>query len=170
MLIQKHEDILAFSVSYTSRSARTGEKAGVDYYFVTKDEFESGIKDGIYLEWARVHSNYYGTARSEVERIKASGKNCILDIDVQGGLQIMESSPEALFIFIGPPDIQTLRTRLLERSTESLEVIEQRVARAAEEVNFKDRYDFIVTNNTLEKAYDNLERIILDEACINDCN
>lgn len=157
----EHNEIVSFSVSYTSREPRKGETDGKDYYFITEDEFRRKTEKKEFVEWAYVHGNYYGTGKAEIERIFTEGKFCILDIDVQGAMQVKKSGMEALFIFIAPKSVEILRERLKRRGTESCEMINKRIQSAEKELMWKDQYDHIVINDDLEKSYKELEGYIL---------
>lgn len=142
----------AVSISATTRSPREGEENHVHYHFISKEEFEQRIADGGFLEYAQYCGNYYGTPLKEVEEMRAQGKNVILEIEVQGGFQIKERCPEAVLVFTIPPTMDELRRRLHKRGTETDEVIEQRIARAAEELPLAKQYDYIILNDALEDA------------------
>lgn len=143
-----------FSISTTTRPIREGEKDGVDYYFVSKDEFEDGIKKNKFLEWAEVHGNYYGTSLESVENALESGKLIVFDIDVQG-FELVKKSSFSKFcssVFILPPNLSTLEDRLTSRGTDSNEVIARRVENSKKELEFIHKYDYLIINNDLEKA------------------
>lgn len=159
-LLKGHKKEITFSVSYTSREPRINEIDGVDYFFITKEEFEKEIKENKFLEYALVHGNFYGTSREQVDKVIKGGKDCLLDIDVQGGLILMSKNTEAMYIFIAPPSLDTLKERLYHRSTDDVEVIERRLKNAEKELLEKDKYDFLVINDNLETAYKDLEKII----------
>jgi guanylate kinase len=161
-ILKKYRDKIEFSVSYTSRPIREGETEGVDYHFVDKTEFEKGIADNLFLEWARVHDNYYATSRQKVEEIINKGKDCLLDIDVQGASNLMKNNVNAVYIFIAPPDIDTLKKRLLKRNTDSIETIEKRIKNAEKEMDSKDKYHYIVINDDFNRALKELEKIIFN--------
>lgn len=122
-LFQEYPDNVSFSVSYTSRSPRTGENHGIDYYFTDEETFKNKIRNRDFLEWACVHGNYYGTGKAEVEKILHSGKHCILDIDVQGADSVRNSGIPAMFLFIAPESIEILRGRLEKRGTDRKSVV-----------------------------------------------
>lgn len=145
---------LRFSISATSRAPRGTERDGVEYYFLTPDEFRARIARGEFLEYEEVYTDkYYGTLKSEVERIQREGDNVIFDVDVVGGCNIKKQyGDRALSLFIQPPSIQHLRERLEGRGTDSAEVIESRVAKAEFELGFADQFDTIVVNDDLETA------------------
>ena len=159
-LLTKYKSRILFSVSYTSREKRIGEEDGVDYNFISKKEFEDKIKNNIFLEWAIVHSNYYGTSSEYIKNIIDKGIDCILDIDVQGGLNLMSKNIEAIYIFIAPPNIETLRERLIGRATDSIEVINKRVENAKKEMLEKDKYQYVIINDNFDDTFDKLEKII----------
>lgn len=151
-----------FSISATSRKPRGTEQHGVDYYFFTPGQFREHIKNEAFLEYEEVYKDtFYGTLKSEVERIAKNGRSVIFDVDVVGGCNIKKHYGErALSIFIQPPSIEELRKRLVKRSTDSPEVIEQRLARAQQELTFASRFDVIITNDGLAKAQaETLEKI-----------
>ncbi len=145
---------LEFSISATSREKRGTEKDGKDYYFLSASDFKSHIKNDDFLEWEEVYrDNFYGTLKSEVERIWALGKNVVFDIDVSGGLRIKRKFPnETLAIFVKPPSIDALKIRLKKRKTESEDKINMRVAKASAELATAPLFDTIVVNDTLEHA------------------
>ena len=162
-LLAEHPELrLRFSVSATSRPPRGEEQHGVEYYFFSPEEFEAGIKRGDFLEYEEVYpGRYYGALRSEVDRRITSGDRVIFDVDCVGGLNIKkEYGHEALSIFIEPPSIEELRRRLIGRSTDSPEVIEERVAKAAEELTYAARFDHVLTNDNLERCYREFYQLI----------
>ncbi len=145
-------DDFAFSVSMTTRAPREGEVNGRDYFFVTKEEFEKTIEEDGLVEYAQYVGNYYGTPRAYVEEQLKKGKNVILDIEVQGAMQIKEKFPDALMVFVIPPSIEVLLKRLRARGTESEEVIARRITQAKTECTYMDRYEYIVINDDLDTA------------------
>ncbi|MFM7770970.1 MAG: guanylate kinase [Bacteroidota bacterium] len=153
---------LSFSISATSREIRTGEKDGVDYYFLSADNFDAKIEANEFVEWEEVYSgSKYGTLVSEVERIWASGKHVIFDVDVVGGLRLKSIFQEnALSVFVQPPSVDSLHQRLVARSTESDEKIKQRVAKAEKELAFARSFDKIVLNKDLELAKQNVLSVV----------
>jgi guanylate kinase len=153
-------DRLAFSVSWTTRAPRPGERDGVDYHFTDHETFEAKIAAGEMLEWARVHGELYGTGRAETDALRAGGDDVILDIDVQGAAQLRTSAPEATSIFILPPDPGTLVRRLEGRGTESEESLRRRLAVAADEIREVARFDYVVVNDELETAVAELEAVL----------
>ena len=163
-LLRKKELELAFSISATSRAPRGEEKNGEHYYFMSAQEFKSHIDQDDFLEWEEVYKdNYYGTLRSELDRIWGMEKHVVFDIDVVGGLTIKKQFPQkCLSIFIMPPSIEELRTRLVNRSTETPEKIEMRMAKAAQELARAQEFDVIITNDTIEIALQEAEAIVSD--------
>ena len=153
---------LEFSVSATSRPPRNNEENAKDYYFISSEEFQHKIKNNEFLEWEEVYNGiYYGTLKSEVERIRNLGKNVIFDVDVVGGLNIKKYyGDEALAVFIQPPSIEELRTRLIIRSTETEEKIQMRIAKAEHELSFASRFDVVIVNEKLEVAIAEAEKIV----------
>jgi guanylate kinase len=145
---------LAFSVSACTRPMRPGELHGRDYYFMTVPEFREHIERGDFVEWEEVYENsYYGTLRSEVDRIWASGRHVLFDVDVKGGVMLKKQfGAKALAIFVKPPSVEELERRLIARSTDSKEVIRQRVAKAEYELGFAPQFDCTVVNDRLEDA------------------
>ena len=153
-----------FSISATSRKPRGSEQDGVEYYFLTEEDFRRRISEGDFLEYEEVYPGcFYGTLRSEVDRTLARGENVILDIDVQGGLNVKKIyGDRALTLFIQPPSIERLRERLERRGTDAPEVIERRLAKAETELSFAPKYDAVVVNDDLEEACSDAARVIED--------
>lgn len=155
----------SLSISATTRAPREGEVDGKDYYFKTVDEFKSLIDYNGLIEWAQYVDNYYGTPRKFVEEEMAAGKNVILEIEVQGAMKIKAQYPNAILIFVTTKDIETLRERLTSRGTETAEVIQKRISRAAEEAESMEAYEFIVINDDLETCVDAVNAIVVSESC-----
>lgn len=155
---------LRFSISATSRAPRGTEKNGVEYYFLSPEEFREHIAKGDFLEYEEVYTDkYYGTLKSEVERIQNEGDNVIFDVDVVGGCNIKKFyGDKALSVFIQPPGIEVLRQRLEGRGTDAPEVIESRIAKAEYELSFKDKFDKIIVNDNLEIAQAEALNVIRD--------
>jgi len=151
---------LAYSVSVTTRPPRPGEVDGVDYIFVTPSEFQRRLQEGKFLEWAQVYENYYGTPKEPVEKWLEEGRDVLLELDVQGALQVRKLYPEALLIFIAPPSIEELRARIAKRGTDTKEVIKKRLSCAKEEIKAAANYDYIVVNEHQEEALKKLVEII----------
>ena len=159
----KKDPSIRLSVSNTTRDPRKGEIDGVHYNFVTKEKFEELIDCDGYLEYAKYCDNYYGTPKKQVEDLLNEGYNVFLEIEVQGGLQILEKYPDVLSIFILPPSMDVLEKRLRNRGTEKEEVILKRLDEAKNEISFKDRYRFNVVNGELDKAVDEVLEILHNE-------
>ena len=151
---------LCYSISMTTRAPRPLEQNGVDYFFVSKEEFENKIKEGELLEYAQFVGNYYGTPLSYVETLLNEGKNVMLEIEVQGALQVIEKRPDVLSIFLLPPSFEELEKRIRGRSTESDEVIQERLSKAAGEMNIKEKYKYHVINDDVLRAKDEIASII----------
>ncbi|WP_072521214.1 MULTISPECIES: guanylate kinase [unclassified Blautia] len=161
-LIQKYDDY-ALSISVTTRNPREGERDGIEYFFKTKEEVEAMIENDEFLEYARYVDNYYGTPRFYVEEMLAKGKNVILEIEIQGAMQIKAKNQEAVLVFVTPPSFEELRNRLVGRGTETADVIESRLKRASEEAEGMPSYDYILVNDQVEDCVDRLHQIILSE-------
>jgi len=158
-VLNRFKDII-YSISYTTRSPRNSEQDGVDYYFIPKKDFEERIKSGLWAEWAKVHGNYYGTSAEFLEKGLASGRDMLLDIDVQGTIQILGKYPDSITIFIMPPSLETLGKRLEMRRTESRTTIKRRLLTAEKEMAQKDMYRYIIVNDQLSVAIEELVAII----------
>ena len=151
------------SVSATTRRPREGEADGIDYFFHSREEFESMIKNDELIEWAEYVGNYYGTPRKAVETQLAEGKDVLLEIEMQGGMLVKEKFPDALLLFVTPPSFQELEKRLIGRGTETEEEIARRMQRATEEIAYMPSYDYLIINNDLEQAVQNVHQIIQTE-------
>ena len=154
------DDSFYCSVSATTRKPREGEINGVNYYFLSKEEFEQKIKDDAMLEYAQYCENYYGTLKQEVDSNLEKGKNVILEIDVQGAMQIKKQRPEGVFIFMLPPSVKELERRLRKRGTETDDVIALRVAEAEGEIKQASKYDYVMVNAALEDAVEDFKTIV----------
>ncbi len=163
-LLRQEQLNLEFSISCTSREPRGAEKSGKDYYFISLSEFKQHIKHDDFLEWEEVYrDNFYGTLKSEVERIWAMGKHVIFDIDVVGGLRIKKKFPkETLAVFVKPPSVDELKIRLKKRKTESDDKINMRIAKASVELATAPQFDHIILNDDLEKALDEAQDLVKD--------
>lgn len=151
---------LVFSVSYTTRPRRAGERSGRDYFFVTPARFQRMISAGEFMEWANVHGHFYGTSRRQIQKAQSAGKDVLLDIDVQGHRQVRQRVPEAVSIFILPPSFGELRRRLRDRHSDALEVIEKRLENARKEIQCWREYDYLVVNDRLPPATRALRQIV----------
>lgn len=158
-LIRKYDNY-ALSVSMTTREPREGEREGVEYFFTTRERFEETIVQNGLVEYALYCGNYYGTPRAYVEEQLAAGKNVILEIEIQGALKIKKKFPESLLVFVTPPSAEELKRRLEGRGTEEPEVIARRLARASEESEGIEAYDYIVVNDKLEECVEELHRLV----------
>ncbi|MEH6940510.1 guanylate kinase [Bacillus sp. JJ722] len=154
-----------YSISMTTRQPREGEVDGVDYFFKSRGEFEELIKQGKLLEYAEFVGNYYGTPVDYVRQTISEGKDVFLEIEVQGARQIREKFPEALFIFLAPPSLSELKSRIIGRGTESEDVIANRLKTAKEEIEMMDLYDYVVENDTVESACDKIKSIVVAGHC-----
>jgi guanylate kinase len=159
-LVLKEKKNIAYSISYTTRQPRVGEKNGREYFFVKKEVFKEMIKNNAFAEWAKVHENYYGTSKKKLESLIKKGKDVLLDIDVHGGINIKKNFPQTCMIFIMAPDIKTLRKRLILRNKEPIEVIEKRIENSKSELNVVNKYDFLIINKNLKEAAKILKSII----------
>ena len=158
--LRKEDSSLGFSVSATTRAPREGEINGVNYHFVSREQFEEMINNGEMIEYTCYNGNFYGTPKSSVEDVISRGFNIILDIEVEGAANMKKEFPQATSIFILPPDIETLYDRLKGRGTEDEETINKRIARAREELEFQHNYDFRVINDTVDEAVAEIRNII----------
>ena len=151
-----------FSISATSRSMRQGEKDGHDYFFLSADEFKRRIANNEFVEWQEVYTdNFYGTLKSELDRIWAKGNVVIFDVDVKGGVNLKRMFPDSsLSLFVMPPSVQELRNRLVGRGTDSDEAIERRISKAEEELAFASQFDVVVVNDNLEEAKTKADAVI----------
>jgi guanylate kinase len=161
-ILKRHPHILR-SVSYTTRPRRPGEKDGEDYHFVTTEVFQEMADAGAFLEWAEVHGNRYGTARTALENATGEGADILLDIDFQGAAQLRNSGLDGVFIFILPPNMQELRKRLDTRNTDDAEVIERRMNNAVGEIAEAGKFDYLVVNDLLEEAVERIGAIMKAE-------
>ena len=161
-LVQIFPD-LGLSRSYTSRAMRAGEKAGVDYNFITRERFEAMIADDAFLEWADVFGNLYGTGKAETERELTGGRDLVLVIDVQGARQVRSHGANAIGIFVLPPSFEALERRLRGRSKDSEEAIRKRLATARREVRAVAEYEYVIVNDELDTCVDRLRSIVLAE-------
>ena len=163
-LLEKNDN-LWLSVSATSRSPRDNDKEGETYYFYSKEEFEDRIKEGYFLEYAEYAGNYYGTPKEFIGSKLDNGIDVILEIEIQGAMQIKELVPEALFIFIMPPTLEELKRRLVGRNTDSKEKIIERFKTAYKEINELSKYNYVVVNDEVDNAVSKIEAIIKAEKC-----
>jgi guanylate kinase len=158
-VLERYADML-YSVSYTTRKPRAREQDGVDYYFISKQDFKKGIKEERWAEWAKVYGNYYGTSGRFIDNGLSFGRDILLDIDVQGTIQILKKYPDSVTIFILPPSMKTLKKRLEMRATDSPKVIERRLIYAKNEMAQKDLYRHNIVNDNLSQAIEELSAIL----------
>lgn len=151
---------LAYSISMTTRSPRPGEKEGVDYFFVSTEKFKENIEQGELLEYAQFVGNYYGTPKSHVEQLLDEGKNVVLEIEVQGALQVMEKCPHALTIFLVPPSFEELERRIRGRRTEDEDIVKERLDKARKEIATQGEYKYVVENDNVLLAKEKIAEII----------
>jgi len=161
--IKQKEDSVKFSVSATTRRPRSGEVDGVNYFFKTHEEFENMIKEGELVEWVKYCDNYYGTPKKCIEDTVKSGFDCLLEIEIEGALNIKTMYPNCVSVFVLPPSFEELRRRIEGRGTEKPEVIEKRMQKALEEMKYVDKYDYVVVNNDLEEAVNSVSCILACE-------
>jgi guanylate kinase len=162
MILKKHKDYLR-SVSATTRKRRKGERQGVDYLFMTEEEFKRKIKTGRFIEWAWVHGYRYVTPGQFVTKVKKAGKTAFFVLDVQGGMAMKKKYPESVLVFILPPSMQELERRLIRRGTERTKEMKIRLKTALKEIGFWSKYDYVVINKNLDQTVEFLEKIIQAE-------
>jgi guanylate kinase len=159
---------LTYSISATTRSPREGEVDGVNYFFKSVQEFEKMIEEDELIEWAQYVGNYYGTPRRFVEETLAKGQDVVLEIEVQGAMQVKEKYPQGIFIFLVPPSFEELRQRIIHRGTESESVLNLRLEAASDELKQIDQYDYVVINDEVDKACERIRAIVMAEHCRTD--
>lgn len=153
----------SYSISMTTRKPREGEVNGVDYYFVSKEEFEENIRNGEMLEYAKYVDNYYGTPLKYVNETLDQGKDVFLEIEVNGAMQVRANCPDAVFVFLTPPDLMELKHRLIGRGTDAMDVINKRIKKAVGEIRMMRNYDYAVVNDEVGKAVERIQTIIRSE-------
>ena len=159
---KKEELKLSYSISMTTRKPRDGETEGVDYFFVSKRRFNQAIRNDELLEYAQFVGNFYGTPKAYVEELREQGRNVILEIEIDGAMQVMAKCPDCLSIFLVPPSMEELENRIRGRKSEAEEVIQERLEKARKEMTFVDRYQHVVVNNDIKQAADEIAEIILE--------
>ncbi|MCP8970191.1 guanylate kinase [Ectobacillus ponti] len=167
-LFEQEDLALQYSISVTTRKPREGEVDGVDYFFRTREEFEDMIRSEKLLEWAEFVGNYYGTPVDYVEQTLQEGKDVFLEIEVQGALQVKKAFPEGVFVFLAPPSLSELKSRIVGRGTETEEVIQNRLRMAKEEIDLMDAYDYVVENDEIHLACERITSIVTAEHCRRD--
>ena len=158
--MKRNSNEFVLSVSCTTRSPRPGEVDGVNYFFISKEEFEENIKEGKFLEYASFAENYYGTKKKYVKQKMEEGFNVLLEIDTQGALQVKQKMPEAVLIFIAPPSVEELEHRLRGRHTEDEETIQKRLAQVKIELERSRKYDYTIINDNVDRAVEEIESIV----------
>lgn len=159
-LLNQHQDQYALSISATTRKPREGEEHGREYFFLTVEEFQNMIAKDALIEHACYVGNYYGTPRSYVEEQMAAGRDVILEIEIQGALEVKKKFPDTLLLFVTPPSAEVLEERLRGRGTETEEVIRERLKRASQEAMYMDQYDYILVNDNLETCVEQMHQLI----------
>jgi len=165
-LISKLYNEIAYSISATTRPSRRNEKDGVNYFFLSKEEFKRWIDEGKFIEWAQVHNHYYGTPKKMFKETLKKGYNIIMDLDVQGGINIKKRYPDGIYIFILTKNVDILKRRLTRRKTNTEESINERIKNAREELRFIKEYDYVVINDTIKKTIDTILAILIAEGCL----
>ncbi|HZK17859.1 MAG TPA: guanylate kinase [Clostridia bacterium] len=163
--IMKLRNDLFLSVSATTRIPRPGEAHGINYFFMTREEFLERCERGEFLEWAKVYGNFYGTPRDAVKEAIEEGRNVVLEIDIQGALRVKEKIPEAVLVFIAPPSYEELKKRLVNRDTDKEEIISERLRSLGDEISYIKNYDYVVINDTVGEAVQKINSIIKAEKC-----
>ncbi|ELK46142.1 guanylate kinase [Halobacillus sp. ACCC02827] len=156
---------LRYSISMTTREPREGEVDGVDYFFKTRDEFETLISQGQLIEHAEYVGNYYGTPRQYVEQTLEEGKDVFLEIEVQGAMKVRENFPQGVFVFLIPPSLEELKDRIVNRGTETEDKVKNRLLAAKEEIDMMDAYDYVVVNDDINHAVSKVQSIVASEHC-----
>ena len=164
-LVKEKNNNMWISISCTSREIRKGEEDGINYFYLTKEEFENKIKNNDFLEYAIYNNNYYGTPLYKIEENLNKGIDVVLVIEVQGALKVKKIYPDAIFIFILPPSMEELKNRLVKRGTESTEKILERFKTAYKEINEISKYNYVIVNNILDEAVSKMQSIIVAERC-----
>lgn len=163
--ISKNDNDFKLSVSVTTRAPRNKEIEGVNYYFKTKEEFMDMIENDEFLEYAEVYDNFYGTPKKPVLEAVEKGENIILEIDIQGAIQVKKNYPEGIFIFILPPTMAELKNRIIERGSETDETLKKRMLSAFHEISYMEKYDYFIINDVLEDSIKSFKSIIKAEKC-----
>jgi guanylate kinase len=164
-LISKRIENVEYSVSATTRPARKDERDGINYYFLSREQFKDWIENDKLIEWAKVHNHYYGTPKEKFQKTIKTGKNIIMDIDVKGGMNIKKTYPNGIFIFLLTENIKILRKRLRERKTNSKASIEERIKNAEKELESINEYNYVVVNDTIENTLNTITSILIAEGC-----
>ncbi len=165
LIAQKYKGI-SYSVSATTRPPRRNEKNAIDYFFLSEEEFKRWIKKGNLIEWAKVHKYYYGTPKKTFEETLKKGYNIVMDIDVQGGINIKKLFPYGIYMFLLTKNVDILKKRLTKRMTDTKKSIKERIKNARKEMQFINEYDYIVINDTIKKTLDTISAILIAEGCL----
>lgn len=160
----KRNPSYSLSISCTTRKMRPGETEGVNYFYLTREEFEKSVQNGEFLEWAEFAQNLYGTKRAFVDKCLNNGKDLILELETIGALKVKDQMPDAVLIFIAPPSFEELEHRLRNRHTEDEETIQKRLSEVRAEIERSKKYDYVIVNDEVDRAIAELEKIIKDEA------
>lgn len=163
-LFEKDHDLL-YSISVTTRQPRAGEVDGVDYFFKSKEEVEQMIENNELIEYAEYVGNYYGTPRNYVNQSLQKGKDVFLEIEVQGAMQVKENFPEGVFIFLIPPSLEELKNRIVNRGTETEELVKNRLLEAKKEIDMMEAYDYVIVNDDVDEAVKKIQSIVVSEHC-----
>lgn len=166
LIAQKYKKEIVYSISATTRKPRKNEKDGVNYYFLTEEKFKKWIDEGKFIEWAIVHNHYYGTPKKTFDETLKKGYNIIMDIDVQGGINIKKKYPDGISIFLLTKTADILMKRLSNRKTDTKESIQKRIKNAQKEIQFIKEYDYTVINDTINKTLNTISAILIAESCL----
>lgn len=162
-MLSRYKDEYNLSISATTRQPRTGEVDGKDYFFLTKEKFESMIEQDGFVEWAEYVGNYYGTPKEYVDKMLEDGKKVILEIEMQGALKVRQRFKDAVLLFITPPDYLTLKERLIGRGTEDMETVQNRLKRAVKETEYIQQYNHVIVNNSVVEAAEEIHELVCRE-------
>ena len=161
----EQDPALQYSISVTTRKPRVGEENGVDYFFKSKEYVDEMIEQNELIEYAEYVGNYYGTPKAYVEETLKEGKDVFLEIEVQGAMQVKKNFPEGVFIFLFPPSLEELKNRIIDRGTETENLVKNRLLEAKKEIDMMDEYDYVVVNDQVKKAVSRIQSIVVSEHC-----
>ncbi len=165
LMSQRFKEVVT-SISATTRQIRNDEKNGVNYFFLSEKEFRKRINEGRFIEWAKVHNHFYGTPKKKFQETLKKGKNIIMDIDVQGGINIKKLYPDGIYIFLLTKKVEVLKRRLVHRKTDTKKSISERMRNARKELQHIHKFDYLVINNTIENTLDTISAILIAEGCL----